>query len=150
MPNDRQQECIDDLLNLLANRRNRNRRQTRVVGPDGRRITDEEIDETAIDEHNKVDNQLVQDDYLLDCHHPARGNLGGRCHFCDALVCRVCIALCYSCGLATCPPHRVIADFDGVSRNYCRTCAEEIKRSLKLRAWGNAIFSFFVSSKRSS
>ena len=150
MTDDRQQQLIEDLLNLAANHANRNRQQTRIADPNGYRTIEALTDETAIDERNKVNNQLIKDVYLFDCLHPARNdNLGGKCAFCDAYVCTACIALCYSCGLGTCPPHRVIADFDGVSRNYCRICAEEISRSIKLRAWGSAILSFFVRNERS-
>jgi hypothetical protein len=39
----------------------------------------------------------------------------------------------------------VIANIDNQNKPYCRSCAEEIKRSLKLRAVGKMIFSTFVS-----
>jgi hypothetical protein len=39
----------------------------------------------------------------------------------------------------------VIANFEDQNKPYCRSCAEEIKRSLKLRAIGKMVFSTFIS-----
>ncbi|KKR96378.1 MAG: hypothetical protein UU48_C0032G0002 [Candidatus Uhrbacteria bacterium GW2011_GWF2_41_16] len=149
MPDDRQQEFVDDLLDLLTSRANRTRHQTRVVGPNGYRITDEIIDETAIGNHNYPDNLIARNKFIADCGHLAEF-IGGRCHYCDALICRDCIYLCSNCRLAICPPHSVTANFDNQSRIYCRSCAEEITRSLKLRACGNAILSFFICNKQNT
>ena len=142
---DMHDEYIADLLDLLANRDNRVRRQHRVPGPDGLRIIEEEIDETGLGDNNETDNLVILQDYLLDCNHPARGNLGGRCHFCDALVCRACIFRCASCGLATCPPHTVMANFTGTLNTYCHYCADEIRRSLRFRSIVRVILSFFIA-----
>ena len=139
---------LDDLLNLLANRVHRRRNQSRVSGPNGFRTIDELLDETGIDNNNATDNFIADDIYILDCGHPARGNLGGRCHYCDSLVCRTCIFICQSCGLAVCNLHVAFANFDGQSKPYCKNCADEIKRDLRLRALGNTILSFFFSQDK--
>lgn len=143
MPDDNQQRITDELLELEASPIHQTKHQTIVDG----RLTNEIIDETGIGNHNDRHNRIARKKYIADCGHLAE-LIAGRCHFCDALVCRDCVALCFSCGLATCPPHRVIANFDGSSKIYCRTCAEEIKRGIKLRAWGNAILAFFIKNRR--
>lgn len=109
-----QDDYIEDLLDLLTTPVYRARRQKRVPGPNGFTVI-EEADDTGVGNQNETDNKNTVDEIILDCGHPARGNLGGRCHFCDSLVCKACVALCCCCGLATCPSDRVIADFDGRS-----------------------------------
>jgi hypothetical protein len=142
---DRQEEFIADLLELMASRVYRSRQQQRVVGSQGVRIIGEIIDDTGIGNDNETDNLIIQNECILDCGHPASSRLGGRCHFCDALVCSACISICTSCGLACCPVDRVIANFDGNRRPYCRSCAGEICRSLRLKRVGMTILSFFIS-----
>ena len=148
MPNQRQQQYIEDLLDLLASRVHRRRHQSRVRGANGYRITEELIDETGIDANNATDNLIVRNIIILDCGHPASANLGGHCHYCDSLVCRTCINICSSCGHSICNLHCVIADFDRQNKPYCRSCADEIRRSLRLRAIGNTILSFFLSNDK--
>ncbi|MCK4783103.1 MAG: hypothetical protein KAV87_05080 [Desulfobacteraceae bacterium] len=137
---------LNNLLNLLTNPVHRRRQQNRVAGPNGHRIIGETIDETGIGNQNETDNQIAITEYILDCGHTARDGLGGRCHYCDLLVCKNCISLCSSCGHSVCPQDSLIANFDGQNKPYCRLCAEEIKRSLKLQAVGKSILSFFVSN----
>ena len=150
MPDGHNNDYLDDLLNLLANRVHRRRQQSRVPGPGGFRTIDEISDETGIDDNNATDNLIADDTYILDCGHPARGNLGGRCHFCDGLVCKNCILICSSCGHSICNLHCVITIFDGQNKPYCRDCTDEIRRGLKLRALGNTILSFFFSQNKTS
>lgn len=150
MPADRQNQFIDDLINLLTTRVYRRRCRNRVPGPEGYRVIDDIVDDTGIGPNNETDINVIGDEYLLDCGHPARSNLGGRCHFCDGLICRACIALCSSCGHSACPQDRVIANFDGENKPYCRSCAEEISRHLRLHRFVKAIVSFFVSDQRSA
>jgi hypothetical protein len=140
-----QNDYIKDLLDLLTTPIYRARRQKRVPGPNGFTVIEEQTDDTGVGNQNETDNQSTVDEIILDCGHPARGNLGGRCHFCDSLVCKACVALCCCCGLATCPSDRVIADFDGGSKPYCRSCAEEVRASLRLRKAGKSILSFFIA-----
>lgn len=148
MPNRRQEQYTEDLLDLLAGRVHRRRHQSRVRGADGYRVTEELIDETGIGARNETDNLIVRNIAILDCGHPASANLGGHCHFCDSLVCRTCINICSSCGHSVCNLHCVTAGFDGHERPYCRVCAGEIRRSLRLRAIGNVILSFFLSNDK--
>ena len=137
---------LNSLLNLLTNPVHRRGRQNRVAGPDGHRIIGETIDETGIGNQSETDNQIAIIDYILDCGHTARDGLGGRCHYCDSLACKNCISLCSSCGHSICPQDTMIASFDGQNKPYCRVCADEIRRSLKLQAVGRLILSFFVST----
>jgi hypothetical protein len=148
MPDNNQTNYLNDLLNLLTTPVHRRRHRQRVLGVNCNRTADEVIDDTGIGPNNETDNQISDDIYILDCGHPARNNVGGQCHYCDSIVCRSCILICSSCGHAVCNLHRVMANFDGVVKPYCRTCAEEIHRSLRLQAWSNAILSFFISSNR--
>lgn len=148
MPNRQQNEMLQDLLNLLASPVHRRRHQSRVPGANGYRVTEELIDETGIGANNETDNLIIRNDIMLDCGHPARGNLGGRCHYCDSLICRSCIYICSSCGHSICNLHCVIANFDGQNKPYCRSCIDEIRRSLRLRAIGNTILSFFLSNDK--
>ena len=148
MPNGHNNNYLDDLLDLLTNPIHRRRHQSRVPGSNGYRIIEELIDETGIGNNNETDNLIARNEVILDCGHPARGNLGGRCHYCDSLVCRTCIYICSFCGHAICNLHCVIANFDGRNKSYCRDCADEIKRSLRLRAIGNAILSLFLPNNK--
>jgi len=145
MATDRQNQYIDDLLDLMTSRVYRSRHQSRVPGPDGYRIIEDLVDDTGVGPDNETDNKIIIDEIILDCGHRARGNLGGLCTFCDSLICVSCIALCSSCGLATCPPDRVIANYDGQDKPYCRYCSEEIERSMRLRKVGRCVISFFFS-----
>ena len=147
MATDRQNQYIEDLIDLMASRVYRSRHQSRVPGPDGYRIIEDFLDDTGVGDGNETDNKIITDEIILDCGHPGRGNLGGRCHFCDSIVCRACISICSSCGLATCPPDRVIANYDGQDKPYCRYCSEEIDRSLRLRKLGRGVMSFFCSEQ---
>jgi hypothetical protein len=119
---------LNSLLNLLGNPIHRRRQQSRVPGQNGYRIIGEMVDETGIGSNNETDNIIINDIHILDCGHTSQNNLGGRCHYCDI-----------------CPQDTVIANFDEQNKPYCRACAEEIKRSLKLRAIGKTVFSIFVS-----
>lgn len=147
MPNGHPNRDIDDLLELLTSRVYRSRRQSRVPGQEGFRVTEDMVDDTGIGPDNETSNTLIRNEIILDCGHPARENFGGRCHFCDALVCRACISLCSSCGLAICPPHTVIAALDGAQKAYCRTCAEEIHRTLRLKSLVAGVLSFFLEKR---
>ena len=147
MPENPNNHYLDDLLDLLANRVHRRRRQERVRLSDGPRMTGEMIDETGIGNQNETDNLIVQDTYILDCGHTSRDNLGGQCHYCDSLVCNHCISICSSCGHSLCPQHTVMADFKGTSKPYCRSCNEEITRDLRFHRALTMIFSIFISRK---
>ncbi len=148
MPDNNQNNFINDLLNLYTTRVHRQSHRQRVLGTNCNRTVDEVVDDTGIGQDNETDNRIDDGIFILDCGHPARNNVGGQCHYCESVVCRGCISICSSCGHAICNLHRVMANFDGDVKPYCRTCAEEIYRSLRLRAWGNAILSFFISSDR--
>ena len=136
---------LNNLLNLLGNPIHRRRQQSRVPGQNGYRIIGEMVDETGIGNNNETDNIIINDIHILDCGHTSQNNLGGRCHYCDSLVCSNCISLCSSCGHSICPQDTVIANVDEQNRPYCRSCAEEIKRSLKLRDISKMFFSTFIS-----
>jgi hypothetical protein len=145
MPDRQQNYYIQDLLNLLTNRVYRRRQQSRVPGPDGNRVIEDVVDDTGIGPNNETDINVTGDEYILDCGHPAKSNLGGRCHYCDSLVCRACIGLCSSCGHSICPQDTVSANFDGQLKPYCRSCTEEIAHHLRLCKLGTTILSFFIS-----
>ncbi len=144
MSNNHQRHLLNDLLNLLTNPVHKRRQQTRVLGPNGYRTLGETTDDTGIGDQNETDNQIAITEYILDCGHTAKDDLGGICHYCDSIICKNCIALCSSCGHSTCPQCSLITDFDGQNKRYCRTCAEEIEHNLRLRAIGRAIFSWFI------
>ena len=146
MDNDEKNNYEKRLLDMLTNRINRLRRQSRVPGADGERVTDDLVDETGLDENNHPDIVTIAYDHLLDCNHPARNNLGGRCHICDELVCKQCIGQCSSCGLTLCPSHATDADFGNGTKKYCRECATEIRRSIKIRSFWYSVLSFFIST----
>ena len=136
---------LNDLLNMLVNPIHRYRQQTRVPEENEYRILDEMFDETGIGNNNEPINHKIKDVHILDCGHTSQNNLGGRCHICGGLACNRCISMCSSCGHSICPQDTTIDNLDGQNRPYCRSCAEELKRSLKLRAIGNMFFSTFIS-----
>ena len=136
---------LNNLLNLLSNPIHRRRQQSRVPEENEYRILDEMVDETGIGNNNEPDNIIIKDIHILDCGHTSQNNLGGRCHICDSLVCNNCISLCSSCGHSICPQDTAMANLDGQNKPYCRSCAEELKRSLKFRAIGKMFFSTFIS-----
>jgi len=138
------QRNIQDLLDLLSNPNYRQQDQKVIAGPDGCRVTDAMVDDTSIDENSNTRVNRSDLHTILDCGHCSTEQVGGCCHFCDALACRECICLCYSCRLATCPSCSTVAEFDGNSRTYCRRCAEEIARSLTLKRIGRSLLSFFI------
>lgn len=142
MPNNRQNPDIEELLRILTTRVYRNQKQVRVPGPNGFRVVSHQVDDTGIGPNSETDTRVSDDRFIMDCGHDFRGMLG-RCHYCDALVCDQCIKLCCCCGLAICPVHTVTGNFDGKQKFYCRSCAEEISRSLKLRALAGKVLSFF-------
>jgi len=61
------------------------------------------------------------------------------------LICRHCILICSNCGHALCPQHTIITNFDHQNKPYCRVCAKEISRKIKMKAVRRAFFFFFVS-----
>jgi hypothetical protein len=136
------------IYDLLTNRINHSRTQKRVPGPDGDHIIDDLIDETYLDENRHPKNITIGYDHLLDCHHPARDNLGGRCHYCDKLICKKCAAQCSSCGLVLCQSHATEANFGDGQKTYCRECAEEIARSIKIRSFWKWLLSFLFGSEK--
>lgn len=145
MPND-QNRYLENLLDLMANRVHRRRRQSRVAGPNGYRVIGSTSDDTGVGDNNETENLIADDLHILDCGHAfLHNNLGGQCHYCDGLICIRCILTCSHCGHTLCPQHLVIANFDDQNRPYCRNCADDISRKRKVRAIRRAIFSFFVS-----
>lgn len=146
MPNGHNKDYLNSLLGLLTSRVHRRQHQSRVPGSDGYRTIDDVIDDTGVGSNNETENIILDDLHILDCGHPARNNLGGRCHYCDSLICKSCVFICSSCGHALCNLHCVKRNFDGAEKPYCRDCAEEITRSLKLRNFGLGVLSFFITT----
>ena len=140
-------DYLDELLDQIASRIYRRRQQTRVQGNKGDRTIDEVIDETGIGSNNETDNLIVKKTHILDCGHTSQNNLGGRCHYCDRLICTNCIIICSSCGHSLCQMDSVIPNFDGQGKSYCRSCADEITRGLRFRKVTNSILSFFISKE---
>lgn len=147
MAKNQSNDFLDDLLDQLASRVHRRRQQTRVPGHKGYRMINEVIDETGIGSNNETDNLIVKNTHILDCGHTSQDNLGGRCHYCDSLICTNCIIICSSCGHSLCKLHSVISNFDGQCKPYCRSCADEIARGLRFRKVTNFLLSFFISKE---
>ena len=142
----RNNSYIENLLNLMNNRVHRRTQQHRVFGENVSRVLSEASDDTSVGSNNEPDNLITNDIHILDCGHTYLGNnLGGQCHYCDKLICRHCILICCSCGHALCPQHTVIANFDYQNKPYCRACAKDISRKIKMKAVRRTFFSFFVS-----
>jgi hypothetical protein len=138
-------EFLNGLLNLMTSRVHRRRRQNRVYGSGGQRIIAETIDDTGVGNQNETDNLIIKNTYILDCGHASNNNLGGQCHYCDGLICVDCISICSSCGHCTCKLHTIIVNIDGQNKSYCKSCASEISRKLKLRSTVKTVLSFFFS-----
>ena len=85
MPN-RDDQYIEDLLDLLTSRVHRRRQQSRVPGRNGYRVISEIIDYTGIGNDNETDNLIVNNLHILDCGHTFQNNLGGQCHYLDLRV----------------------------------------------------------------
>jgi len=147
MQNDNHNNYEKIIFDLLTNRINHSRRQNRVPGPNGDHVTDDLIDETYLDENNHPKNITLAYDHLLDCQHPAKNNIGGRCNFCDKLICKKCATQCSSCGLVLCQSHATSANFGNGEKIYCRDCAEEIGRSIRVRTFWRWVLSFLMGNK---
>ncbi len=143
---DQNREHLEELLDFISNPNYRQRHQEGIAGPKGVRITDQKTDDTVIDENQNT--RICSGNYhtILDCGHCSTHQVGGICHFCDALVCRDCIAICSGCGLAVCNTCSTEQSFDGQPRRYCRTCVEEISRSLRMKQVQKSILTFFFES----
>lgn len=57
---------------------------------------------------------------ILDCSHlvSALAEVGGRCPWCQRLVCKACMFTCCRCNRNLCIEHRSIVD----EKPYCSTC----------------------------
>jgi len=148
MQNNQNNGFINDLLNLLNSRIHLRKHQKIVHGSDGRRVINETTDEAGIGNQNETANMIVDNVYILDCGHVNKNNIGGQCHYCDAIVCRECLLLCTSCGHSICPNHTVMADFSGSLKPYCRQCSQEISRNIKQQVIKKHVLTFFIGPSK--
>ena len=110
----------------------------------GERILRETSDRTVISEDGSIDTSIGRRVHYADCNHAIEGHIGGRCSFCEGIVCRQCFRQCLICGRSLCPTCSVP---NSTGQVLCRYCAEEVAYCHRMSQIGGTIMSLFVESK---